>query len=1042
MKKKILFLVWLLVLLCAGTSAFSQNQKVIFPTPAGVDNSSGMTVRPTADGGYILTGDAQWSDNSQGYYNQPRVVKVDAALQAEWDNHYLQNALPWASISSISAGFEHPDGTFSVAVQDDSSFVDLLRIGADGALLQMLELPQFTSGLQVFDLMPDGNLLGVRSFNDGSWKTGIVHIDASGAVVYSKAVSNGFSFDVLLLQNDDLLFRSYNYQTQKYTLTRTDKLGNQLWQSAPTPGLSGLMTALPDGGFGITGGTSAAFTVRLFNTQGSQTGTTTPIAIQGSVQSLAAYPDGSFLAGGTAVTNRAFLLHFAADGSTNWLAVSPEDNQPPQYAVNGLPTTDGWAIGVSDGSYYVNNANHFGLFRVQDNTGLIVNTISGRVARDNDESCTVDAAEPAVGQTLVKAQNQAGETWSSFCDNNGNYQILVPDGDYTLSVQSYYPFFFLCPDAPVAASFAPGVSGSATVDLPIESQELVHHISGTLTLDENDNCTAESGEPPLSAWYISLVVNNSQFIPLSTDNNGHYSVFVPNGDYQVQAYPFNLNFGICGSNVANITFNSTTPESAVADFTAFPKLECAQMHAAVYMSAIRPCTTATVHAAYSNYGTIPAEDATFKVTLDPSMTYSGASLTPSLVDGQDIWFNLGDVPPSFSWDYHNINIYVTTDCDLPLGNQVCVSTQVTPNTYCGPAWDGAVTAVEGECQGDSAFFIIRNIGNAPNSQMLDFVIVEDQIVLKSGQFQLPPGGIQVEGVLPMGTDTAVTIIADQEPGFPGDPQVTFSLANCVSGSTLPGGYGGNPGPFSAQACATVSGPFDPNNKQAFPIGSGPEHVVQPGTPLLYVIRFQNTGTDTAFQVVLRDTLSAYLDPSTIKVEDASHPFEMFLLGDLLQFRFDNIQLPDSSTNMDASQGYISFLIYPRPDLSLGTVVTNRAAIYFDFNEPIITNTVSRKYDQLYSLSTDAPASGAWLPVRIYPNPFADFTTLELPDTAPSGTYSFELFDMGGRTLKNLSFNSSSLLIQREDIPAGIMGWRLVREGQIVASGKLSVVGNE
>ncbi|HNL38047.1 MAG TPA: T9SS type A sorting domain-containing protein [Saprospiraceae bacterium] len=146
--------------------------------------------------------------------------------------------------------------------------------------------------------------------------------------------------------------------------------------------------------------------------------------------------------------------------------------------------------------------------------------------------------------------------------------------------------------------------------------------------------------------------------------------------------------------------------------------------------------------------------------------------------------------------------------------------------------------------------------------------------------------------------------------------------------------------------------------------------------------------------------------------------------------------------MDASQGYISFLIYPRPDLSLGTVVTNRAAIYFDFNEPIITNTVSRKYDQLYSLSTDAPASGAWLPVRIYPNPFADFTTLELPDTAPSGTYSFELFDMGGRTLKNLSFNSSSLLIQREDIPAGIMGWRLVREGQIVASGKLSVVGNE
>ncbi len=164
MKKKILFIARLFVLLCVGTTAFSQNQKIVFPTPAGVDQSTGMTVRPTADGGFVLTGAARWEDNSFGYYSLPRVIRVDAALQTEWDNLYFQNPQPSASIRYISAGFEHANGTFSVGVQDDSSSVDFLRIGADGTLLQAIELPQLTSGLQLLDLLPDGNLLGVRSY--------------------------------------------------------------------------------------------------------------------------------------------------------------------------------------------------------------------------------------------------------------------------------------------------------------------------------------------------------------------------------------------------------------------------------------------------------------------------------------------------------------------------------------------------------------------------------------------------------------------------------------------------------------------------------------------------------------------------------------------------------------------------------------------------------------------------------------------------------------------------------------------------------------
>lgn len=1044
MKKKILFAAWLTALLIVvwSTDLFSQNQKIVYPTPASYQNSTGQTLRPTADGGYILTGYADDSDNFS-FYRSPRVIKINAGLQTAWDNTYLDDQAPAAAIRYVSEGFELNNGNYAVSFRDDSSAVDMLLIAPNGDLINTLELPQLSADVLLLDLLPDGNLLATRNYFQSGWKAGVVHLDANGAVVYSKEITSlPTNYEVIRLSNGDLLFRTYSFQTQKYTLTRTDFQGNILWTSTPAAGLNGLMVALPGGGYGISQGSTPNFVVRQYDAQGVFVATTPPAPAEISPSQLAAYPDGSLLISGSTVTNRGVMARFQLNGTVDWTAVSPDDNQPTQFSLLGKPTADGWAIGVSDGygGGGPNASTHFGVLRVQANTGIFINSISGRVAKDNNENCLAEGNEPGVGQTRVTAHNAQGEAWGSFCAADGSYQILVPGGDYTLTTQSVYPFFFLCPDAPVSASFPPDVNGSVSIDLPIQSQELIHHISGQLTLDENDNCTADAGEPPLAGWHGRLVLSSGQYINFTADNNGQYSFFVPDGDYSVRIDLFNQSYSFCGPDVANISFNSPDPQSVTADFIAFAEVDCAVMKTSLYTTNVRPCTTAAVFVNYRNNGTITAENATLTVSLDPSLSYLNANLVPAAVNGNQILFNLGDVPPTaWGWSGNQIKINVETDCDLPVGNQVCISSQVTPNTACLPDWDGAIVAVEGECVGDSAFFTIRNIGNAPNSQALDFVIVEDQIVLKQGTFQLPAGGVEVHGVLPMGTDTAVTIIADQEPGFPGDPTVTFSLTGCVSGGSEPSGYGGNPGPFSAQICVTVTGSYDPNDKQAFPLGSGPDHVVQPGTPLQYTIRFQNTGTDTAFLVVIRDTLSAFLDPGSLQVESSTHPYEVFLLGDLLQFRFANILLPDSTTNPDASCGQITFTLHPRANLPLGTVVENRAAIYFDFNEPIITNTVRRKYDQLFFVSTDEAAGEYRLPVRIFPNPFADQATLELPADAPAGAYRFELFDMGGRTLKSLTFSDTCTVISREDLPDGILGWRLTLDGRLMASGQVVAV---
>jgi len=104
----------------------------------------------------------------------------------------------------------------------------------------------------------------------------------------------------------------------------------------------------------------------------------------------------------------------------------------------------------------------------------------------------------------------------------------------------------------------------------------------------------------------------------------------------------------------------------------------------------------------------------------------------------------------------------------------------------------------------------------------------------------------------------------------------------------------------------VRGSYDPNDKQVDPIGDGPSgEVYNLDQMLSYLIRFQNTGTDTAFTVVLRDTLNSNLDFETVVPGASSHNYEAtFESEGVLAFTFPNINLPDSTTNEPESHGWV------------------------------------------------------------------------------------------------------------------------------------------
>lgn len=140
--------------------------------------------------------------------------------------------------------------------------------------------------------------------------------------------------------------------------------------------------------------------------------------------------------------------------------------------------------------------------------------------------------------------------------------------------------------------------------------------------------------------------------------------------------------------------------------------------------------------------------------------------------------------------------------------------------------------------------------------------------------------------------------------------------------------------FSELTRAVVNS-YDPNDKTAFP--AAPLHPLNI-TEIDYLIRFQNNGNDTAYRVVVVDTLAESYDLLSLQTIEASHPYHFALRENrVAEWTFDNIDLPDSTAGAEGSQGYLHVRVATTDELLHTDTIRNRAAIYFDLNAPVITN---------------------------------------------------------------------------------------------------------
>lgn len=225
-------------------------------------------------------------------------------------------------------------------------------------------------------------------------------------------------------------------------------------------------------------------------------------------------------------------------------------------------------------------------------------------------------------------------------------------------------------------------------------------------------------------------------------------------------------------------------------------------------------------------------------------------------------------------------------------------------------------------------------------------------------------------------------------------------------------------------CFPVVNGYDPNDVQVYPQGACGEDYVESDQMLTYTVRFQNTGNAEAVHIRVLDSISPFLDINSLRVTASSFPVLTEILpGNVISFYFDSIMLPDSTNNEPLSHGYVIFQLDPVATIADGSVATNQADIYFDFNPPVITNEVTNTYYEILPclLSTEELTQND---VLVYPVP----ATNELFVKSDVPVKGLVIRDLSGHELLTVSGNKAEVAA----LPSGIYLVEVITETGVVA----------
>lgn len=209
----------------------------------------------------------------------------------------------------------------------------------------------------------------------------------------------------------------------------------------------------------------------------------------------------------------------------------------------------------------------------------------------------------------------------------------------------------------------------------------------------------------------------------------------------------------------------------------------------------------------------------------------------------------------------------------------------------------------------------------------------------------------------------------------------------------------------------VVGSYDPNDVTCLE-----GDIVAPseiGDYLHYMIRFENTGTAAAENIVVRTDINpADFDVNSLQLLNASHDVYTRVNGNVVEFIFENILLESGG------HGNVLLKVKSLGSLQQGDNVNKRANIYFDYNYPVETN----DYETIFQ-SLNNPDFETDNTISIYPNPSNGIVNV-------SGDFnlkSIQLFDMQGRLLQTNIVNENNTTIDITTQSVGVYFIRVVSD---------------
>lgn len=491
----------------------------------------------------------------------------------------------------------------------------------------------------------------------------------------------------------------------------------------------------------------------------------------------------------------------------------------------------------------------------------------------------------------------------------------------------------------------------------------------TSTANFGDNFVLKLNAAGYFLWEFS--------VPAYPKNLGSQDVFALDSNYNVYCYsPFDDVIDIDpGSGVTNLTNQNWGVDIYLARYS---QGLCSNMYTEVDSAASVAC---------SDPGWIET------TTYDGLAPYTYA------------WNN---TPPSDSANAvildHGIYQLETTDA---LGCMTSRSILINgPSAFGG--YDLTINAVNTIAvigQGMTFWIDAFNDGCTPQDGEVTFVLPNDFV----GPYNFNPAPTQINGD---------TIIWDFPSSTYDDPHFEITVMGnvdsmavygndmCYVVSIMPDSTDVNYNNNSKGYCEEIRSSYDPNYKEVYPAGECEEHFVELDQKLTYTVHFQNTGTFQAYDVRIHDKIDTNLDVSSIRILAQSDPLYIDVLpNNEIDFVFDDIHLPDSSSNEPESHGWVVFEIDPLPGIPSNTLVENKVEIYFDFNAPIITNTVFNTYIDIIPSCFLGMEENNEDVFQVYPNPSSG--TFKVAFESSVSNAQLTIFTTEGKEVMQLSNQSGS-----------------------------------